>query len=86
MRPSLIPFLKYANNRRLREKLWRAYAGRGLDKETNNREVVLETVRLRHERATLLGFNSHADYSLSKKNGSDSRQSDELFRESTYGL
>ena len=65
--PSLIPFLKYANNRRLREKLWRAYAGRGLDKETNNRKVVLETVRLRHERATLLGFNSHADYSLSKK-------------------
>ena len=65
--PSLIPFLKYADNRPLREKLWKAYASRGLGEHTNNRDVVLETVRLRHERANLLGFDNHAQYSLKKK-------------------
>jgi peptidyl-dipeptidase Dcp len=65
--PSVVAFLKYSEKRELREKLWRAFGRRGCDGEFSNREVVLETVKLRHERAQLLGFSTHAAYVLSRR-------------------
>ena len=62
-KPSMIPFLQYAENRDLREKLYRGYFMRGdNDNEFDNKEVIKKVVKLRDERAKLLGFKNHAEY------------------------
>ena len=62
-KPSLIPFLQYAENRDLREKIYRGYFMRGdNNNEADNKTVLAEMVRLRKERANLLGFANHAAY------------------------
>ncbi|MBF0312578.1 MAG: M3 family metallopeptidase [Oligoflexia bacterium] len=66
--PSYMPFMQYAENRALREKMYRAYAGRAfLDEETDNRATIVEIANLRHERANLLGYKTHADFVLEKR-------------------
>lgn len=59
-RSSITPFLQYADRRELRENIYRAYTRCG----ANNHDVIRNIVALRHERATLLGYASHADYML----------------------
>lgn len=62
-KPSMIPFLQYAENRDLREKLYRGYFMRGdNDNEFDNKEIIKKIVKLRDERAELLGFDNHAEY------------------------
>lgn len=64
-KPSLIPFLTYADNRALREKIYRAYFTRGDNNdELDNKEILREMATLRAKRAMLLGYKSHADYVL----------------------
>jgi len=64
-KPSLIPFLTYADRRDLREKIYRAYCERGNNGgEYDNKEVLTEEATLRAKRAKLLGYKSHADYVL----------------------
>ncbi|MBU0800630.1 MAG: M3 family metallopeptidase [Alphaproteobacteria bacterium] len=65
--PSYIPFVQYAENRSLREKMWRAFSSRAWKDEWDNGETLLEIVRLRHERAQLLGYANHADYVLERR-------------------
>ncbi|WKK65509.1 M3 family metallopeptidase [Lutimonas zeaxanthinifaciens] len=66
--PSYIPFMTYADNRALREKLSRAFGSRGFQKnEYNNEKIVKEIVSLRHDRAKLLGYESHAHYVLEER-------------------
>jgi peptidyl-dipeptidase Dcp len=65
--PSFIPFMQYAQNRELRRKLWTAYNSRAFQDENDNQENVKKIVRLRHDRAKLLGFASHADFILSER-------------------
>lgn len=66
--PSYLPFMTYAENRELREKLYHAYATRACKaNENDNRHIILELVKLRNARAKLLGFNSHADYVLQER-------------------
>jgi peptidyl-dipeptidase Dcp len=63
--PSLMPFLQYAENRELREKILTAYVSRGNNEnENDNKEVIKQIVILRIERANLLGYPSHADFVL----------------------
>ena len=63
--PSWIPFLQYAENRSLREKLYRGYFMRGNNNnDLDNKEIIKEIVPLRIERAQLLGFPTHAHYVL----------------------
>ncbi|HRO66533.1 MAG TPA: M3 family metallopeptidase [Pseudobdellovibrionaceae bacterium] len=69
--PSYLPFLTYAKNRVLREKMWRAFASRSYKGEFDNSETILNIVRLRHERANLLGFKTHADYVLAERMAKD---------------
>ncbi len=60
-RSSITPFLQYADSRVLRAKMYQAYTASGAMQVDNN-PVILEIVKLRDERARLLGFQSHAHY------------------------
>lgn len=60
-RSSMEPFLTYSDRRDLREKGWRMWVNRGdMPGEHNNRKVIAEILKLRSERAKLMGFESHA--------------------------
>lgn len=65
--PSYLPFMTYAQNRALREKMWRAYAGRAFGGEFDNQEIVKKIVTLRAQRAAILGFKTHADFVLAER-------------------
>lgn len=66
--PSYLPFMKYADKRELREKMYRAYSSRGNHgNEHDNKEVIRQIVNLRLEKARLLGFRSYAEYILSER-------------------
>lgn len=65
--PSYLPFIQYADNRALREKLWRAFGSRAWKDEFDNSENVLTLVKLKHERANLLGYETHANYVLEER-------------------
>lgn len=59
------PFLQFSANRNLREEAFRAWAARGENGgDTDNREIIKETLKLRAERARLLGFDSFAHFKL----------------------
>lgn len=62
-KPSMIPFLQYADNRDLREKLYKGYVMRGNNNnENDNKQLVLDMIQLRAEKAQLLGFDNYASY------------------------
>ena len=64
-RSSIEPFLTYATQRPLREKAWRMYVQRGEHAGAqDNRPLITQILTLRHERAGLLGFASHAHWSI----------------------
>ncbi len=66
--PSYMPFMTYADNRELRKKMALAYGAKGFQKnDFDNQEIVLQLVKLRHERAILLGYKSHADFVLEER-------------------
>lgn len=62
-KPSMIPFLQYAQNRELRKKIYMGYNMRGNNNnEFDNKEIILKIANLRAERANLLGFKTYAEY------------------------
>jgi len=64
-RSLIVPFLQYSPRRDLREKAYEAWTSRGANGgETDDREIALETLALRQERANLLGYDSFADFKL----------------------
>ena len=66
--PSYIPFMTYAENRELRKQLAIAFGAKGFQKnQYNNEEIVLKIAKLRHERANLLGYKTHAHYVLEER-------------------
>jgi oligopeptidase A len=65
--PSYIPFMKYSNNRELREKLYKAFISRASQAEWDNNPLIEEILKLRQQQAELLGFNSYAQVSLARK-------------------
>ena len=66
--PSYIPFLTYIDNRELRKKMAIAAGKKGFqDNSFNNEEVVLEIVNLRHQRAHLLSYKTHAHFVLEER-------------------
>jgi peptidyl-dipeptidase Dcp len=66
--PSYLPFMTYAKNRSLREKLAKAYGSRAYQGNAHdNRETVLQLARLRQQRAQLLGYQSHAQFTLEER-------------------
>jgi peptidyl-dipeptidase Dcp len=66
--PSYIPAMTYAKNRELRKTLYLAYnnkASKG--DELDNQETIKSLLKLRHDRANLLGYASHADFVLEER-------------------
>ncbi|UCE40125.1 MAG: M3 family metallopeptidase [Candidatus Aminicenantes bacterium] len=67
-KPSMIPFLQYSEKRDLREKLYKAYTKRGdNDNEHDNKKILSDLMKLRVERANLLGYKTYADYILENR-------------------
>jgi len=66
--PSYIPFMTYAKNRKLREKLAKAFGAKAFQQNDNNNEqVVLDIVALKAKRAQLLEYKTHADFVLEER-------------------
>ncbi len=68
--PSYMPVVQYADNRALREKLYRAYVTRASEfgkPEWDNSAVIKAMLSLRNELAAMVGFRNFAEYSLATK-------------------
>ncbi|MEK8180384.1 M3 family metallopeptidase [Flavobacterium buctense] len=66
--PSYLPFVTYVDNRELRKKMAIAAGKKAFqENEYDNQENVKTIVKLRHERAQLLGYNSHSHFVLEER-------------------
>jgi len=66
--PSYAPLIKYAENRELRKELYQAFNSKAFKgDELDNNKIVLEIARLRNRRAKLLGYKSHANFTLEER-------------------
>ena len=66
--PSYVPFMTYAKNRTLRKKMAIAFGKKGFQNDNlDNQNLLLKIAKLRHIRANLLGYKTHADYVLEER-------------------
>ena len=82
--PSYMPVMQYADNRNLRETIYRAYATRASEfgkSEWDNTKLMDEIVKLRGEEARLLGFANFGELSLATKMAESPQQVVEFMRE-----
>ena len=67
-KPSMIPFLQYSKNRNLREKIYKAYFMQGDNNDSlDNKNLITKIVKLRLQRANILGYKNHAEYVLEEQ-------------------
>ena len=67
-KPSMLPFLTNSSHRNLREQIYKAYLNRGNnDNSYDNKAIINDIIRLRIEKAHLLGYKSYADYVISEQ-------------------
>ncbi|MCM1005442.1 MAG: M3 family metallopeptidase [Prevotella sp.] len=64
--PSRLPVLQYADNRGLREAMWKGYTSLASTGETSNIPVIEKIVKLRNEKAKIMGFKDYASFMTSK--------------------
>ena len=82
--PSYMPVMQYADNRALREKMYRAYGTRASEfgkSEWDNTQLMEEIVTLRGEEASMLGFANFGELSLASKMANTPQQVLEFMRE-----
>ncbi len=60
--PSRLPVLQYADNRDLREKMWKGYTGNAQSGDTDNRPIIADIVKARAEKARIMGYKDFASY------------------------
>ena len=75
--PSYMPVMQYADNRDLRETIYRAHVTRASEfgkPEWDNTPLIAQILKLRNEAAQLLGYSSHAEVSLATKMAESPRQ------------
>lgn len=66
--PSYVPFMTYAENRKLRKELFLAYNTKSSKgDELDNQEIIKNVLRLKDERAKLLGYEKYADFVLEER-------------------
>ena len=64
--PSRLPVLQYADNRGLREAMWKGYTSLASTGDTNNIPVIEKIIKLRAEKARLMGFDNFAQMMTSR--------------------
>lgn len=84
--PSYLPVMMYAEQRELREEMYKAYVTRASDQgplagKFDNTQVIDETLVLRAQLAELLGFDSYADKSLATKMANSTTQVTSFLRD-----
>ncbi|MCK5400183.1 MAG: M3 family metallopeptidase, partial [Flavobacteriaceae bacterium] len=80
--PSYIPFMTYANNQELRKKLSIAFGSRAFkNDEFDNQDIIINVAKLRHDRATLLGYKSHAHFVLEERMAETPKKVSEFLNE-----
>lgn len=66
--PSVMPFLQYADNRDLREKIYKGYINRGNNgNASDNKDVVKQLVAARLDKAKLMGYDDYAAFVLEEQ-------------------
>lgn len=66
--PSVMPFLQYADNRDLREKIFKGYINRGNNgNDHDNKEVVRKLIKALLEKAQLMGYDNYASFALEER-------------------
>ena len=70
--------MKYCNNRRIREKVYRAFVARASCAQYDNTEIINELLQLRQEKASLLGLKTYAELSLATKMAESVEKVEEL--------
>ena len=71
--PPPLDIATHAENRALREEIYRARLDVAYKDQFDNSQIILDIVRLRFERANLLGFATHADYVLAERMAKDKK-------------
>ena len=80
-RSAVDPFLTFSDDRALREKVWRAFVNRGDNGNANDtNELIRQIVKLRAERAALLGYPSHAHWRMSNTMAKDPSAAGDLMK------
>ena len=85
--PSFDPLMRFCTNRDLREKVYTAFVTRSSAGKFDNSEKIVEILKLRQEKAALLGYKSFAELSIASKMAGDVAEVDQLLkdlRESSY--
>ncbi len=78
-RSAIQPFLENSPRRDLREKVWRAFVMRGDNGDTNDTNATIsEILKLRQQRAELLGFKTHAHYRMADTMAKDPEKAMDL--------
>ncbi|KAF8411324.1 hypothetical protein HHK36_003871 [Tetracentron sinense] len=65
--PSFLPVMQHARNRSLREEVYRAYVTRASSGDHDNTPIIDQILKLRLEKAKLLGYNNYAEVSMALK-------------------
>jgi len=69
--PVVVPFLRHSRNRGQREQIYRTYVSRADEGELDNSPLIMEILKLKKEKANLLGYENYADLSLASKMAPD---------------
>jgi oligopeptidase A len=79
--PIVVPFLRHSMVRGHREKILKAYVSRADKGDLDNKPLIMEILKLRKEKARLLGYDSFADLSLASKMAPDIESVQRMFTE-----
>ena len=79
--PIVVPFLRHSRNRGQREQIYRAYVSRADKGELDNGPLIMEILKLKKEKANLLGYDTYVDLSLTSKMAPDIEAVQRMFKE-----
>ncbi|RZT95694.1 peptidyl-dipeptidase Dcp [Ancylomarina subtilis] len=65
--PSYVPFMQYADNRELREKMFKVYSSRCFNDAFDNQEIIRKIVALRLEKVKLFDYPNYAQFVLEER-------------------
>ena len=79
--PSFMPFMQHSRRRDLRERMYRAFISKASDGQLDNSDIAREIISLRIEKSRLLGYDTFAELSLSRKMAPDAGSVRDLLNE-----